>query len=118
MQKALIVLLVLLSGCDFVSSKDRSVVFDAVVLDAVDRRPVAGITWSVITSRGFGTLEVLDYGVTDASGRFRAEYEYPCCSDPRLEVNGGLDPRYKVARENVFGKGRLAPRTILLPRAD
>ena len=118
MQKALIVLLVLLAGCDFHSAKDRSVVFDAVVLDAVDRRPVAGITWSVITSRGFGTLEVLDQGVTDARGGFRAEYDYPCCSDPRLEVNGGLDPRYKVGRENVFGKGRLAPRTILLTRAD
>lgn len=117
MQKVLIILLVLLSGCDLHSSKDQSVVFDAVVLDAVDRRPVAGITWNVHTTRGFGTLEVLDQGVTDASGRFRAEYEYPCCSDPFLEVNGA-NPRYQVAGGQVLGKGRLAPRTILLPRAD
>ena len=70
-------------GCDLLSpEKSRSVELHGQILDAQTRAPIAGASWGVSNSCGFGTLTTLAQGQADAQGRFVAHYEYPICGDP------------------------------------
>jgi len=113
MRKALILALTLMSGCDFLPEKDRSVELHGQVLDAETQAPIAGALWGVSNSCGFGTLMTLAKGQADAQGRFVARYEYPICGDPSLIVSA-VEMGYKISRKQVYGKGRVTmPPTLL-----
>jgi len=116
MRKAILVGLLLVGGCDFLPEKDRSVELHGQVLDATTRAPIAGITWSVTNSCGFGTLVILDQGRTDEQGNLIANYEYPNCGDPFFIANPALERGYKNAGGEVYGTGRVVMPAVLLEK--
>jgi len=117
MRNALFLLaLVALPACDFLPTKNRSVVLNGTVLDAETRQPLGGIRWTVNASREVGSVRSLTNGVTAPDGTFRAQYGSSCCDGITLEVNNSTTNEYKNNGQALLARSGTITLTILLEK--
>lgn len=110
----LMMMMLVLAGCDSEPKRYTPTVVSGVVKDAQTGAPLEGIGWRIYEVRNFVVLEMAR-GKTDIEGRFTSEVS--CCNGGQLEVNGyaGNNPIYEI--HTIFYKlGIVNELTIALPR--